>query len=65
MLYDDRDDTCATVLKTLEMSMVDVYMVTTTHLHKGDCLKPPEHTYIHEAIANMRKHDIFPILQMG
>lgn len=31
-LCDDRDDTCATVLKILEMSVIEVYTVISTHL---------------------------------
>lgn len=41
-LCDDCDNTCATVLETLEMSAIDVYMIKTTHLHKYDLLKPLE-----------------------
>jgi len=41
-LYDDHDDTCVTLLKTLGMSAIDVYMVRPTHSHKDNPLKPPK-----------------------
>jgi len=40
-LCDDRDDTCAIVLETLEMSAIDVCMVILIHFHKGSPLKSP------------------------
>ena len=40
-LYDDRDNTCATVLKTLEMSVAGTHKVIKTHLHKYDLLEQP------------------------
>lgn len=53
------------VLKTLEMSVTNVYMVTTTNLHKYDLLKPQEQSFIYGVITSMRTCDIFPILQKG
>ena len=61
-LCNDRDDTCARGLETLEMSAAYFYMVKTTHLYKGDLVKPLEHAYIHDVTTNMRKEDILPIL---
>jgi len=51
--------------QTLEMCAVDIYMVRKNNLHKGDLLKPPKQPYIHDAIIDMGKYDIFPILQRG
>lgn len=41
-IYDNFDDTCATVLETLVMSVKHVFMVIPTHLCKDYPLKPPK-----------------------
>ena len=64
-LCDDHDDTCATVLKTLEMSKTYVYMVISTHFHKDNHLKPPKQAYTHWATVDMWKDDIFLFLKNG
>lgn len=60
VLCGDHDDTCATVLKTLEMSAIVTYKVGTTHLHKDDLLEPIEQAYAQDTIASMLKHKLFP-----
>lgn len=52
-LYDDRHDTCVTMLKTFIMSVIDVYIVRQTDLHKYNPLKPLEQAYIHFVTINM------------
>lgn len=64
-LCDDRDNTCATLLTTLGMSVMNVYMVISTHLHKDNPLKPPKQAYINRVTINMWKDNIFPFLQKG
>jgi len=64
-LCDDRDDICETMLKTLEMSVTDVYIVRITHLHKDNPLKPPKQAHIHHTTLNMQKDDTLIFLQIG
>ena len=45
------------MLKTLEMSAIDVYIVRSTHLYKGNLLRPPKQAYVHCATLNMQKYD--------
>lgn len=56
-LCKDNDNTCVTMLKTLEMSAIDVYMVISTHSHKYDLLKPPKQDYVHHVTLNLQKDD--------
>jgi len=46
-LCDDNDNTCATMLITLEMSAMVVYMIISSHFHKDNLLKPPKQVYVH------------------
>ena len=56
-LCDDNDDTCETMLKMLEMSVMEVYMVISTHFQKENLLKPSKQAYVHCATLNMREDD--------
>ena len=58
-LCDNHDDTCTTVLETLEMSAIHVYMVRPTHLHKGHPLKPPKLAFMHCVTLHMLIDDIY------
>ena len=41
-LCDDRDDTCVTMLRTLCMSVIGVYMARTTYIYKYQPSRSPE-----------------------
>ena len=62
-LYGDRDDTCATVLKTLEISVIGTCKVRKTHFHKGDILESLEQAHTCNVTTNMSKYDTFPFLR--
>lgn len=64
-LCNDRDDICKTMLKTLEMSVTDVFIVRITHLHKDRPLKPPKQAHIYHMKLNMQKDDTLIFLQIG
>ena len=53
------------MIKTLEMSTTDAYMVISTHLRNDNPLKPQKPTYVHRATPNMWKEDTLIFLQMG
>lgn len=63
-LCDDPNNTCATVLETLEMCVIHVYMVRKTHLHKGYPLKPSKLHFVHCATLHILKDDSLIFLQM-
>lgn len=56
-LCNDCDETCATMLKTLEMSAMEVYMVRQTHLRNDSFVKPPKQAYVHYTTLNILKYD--------
>lgn len=58
-LCNDRDNTCVTMLETLEMSAIHVYMVITSHFHKDYPLKPPKLAFVCCATLHMLKDDIY------
>lgn len=64
-LCEDHDDTCAIVLKILEMSATHVYMVRPTHLRKYYPLKPSKLAFIWYVTLDVRKYDTLIFLQMG
>lgn len=64
-LCDDRDDTCVIMFITLGMSVIDVYMVASIHLHNRIPLKPPKQALIHCVILNIWKYYILLFLQKG
>jgi len=52
-LCDDHDDTCVTMLETLEMSVTHVYMVIPTHLRKDYLSKPLKLAFVQHATVDM------------
>ncbi len=54
-LCDDHDDTCAIMLKNLEMSVADVYIVRKTRIHKYKPLKLLEKVCKHGKIVKHSK----------
>ena len=64
-LCDDHDDTCVIVLETLEISVIHVYKVTKTHLHKRYPLKPPKLAFVYFVTLHMLKDEALIFFQMG
>jgi len=64
-LCNDHDDTCATMLETLEMSVIEVFMIRTTHLHKNYPLNTPRLACVQCATLNMLEVDTSISSQMG
>lgn len=62
-LCNDNDDTCATVLKNLEVSETHVYMVRVTHLQKDHPLKQVNTTRMRHATLACAKRENFGFLQ--
>ncbi|MCY6488469.1 homeobox domain-containing protein, partial [Actinobacillus pleuropneumoniae] len=56
-ICNDYEDTCASMLETLEMSETHVYMVIKTHLHKYYPSKQQKISFVQRATLDMRKVD--------
>lgn len=64
-IYDDHEDTCATMLKTLKMSVTHIYMVIPTHLWKYCPLRQTKLSFIRYVTLDMWRDEILILLQMG